>query len=328
MRRVHGSRRSLRAASAWIVGLLSWERPLARELLVGAVFSIGVGGVFFAIQLGFDARNAERAEVLANVTYIRETIRDGGRMDFRNMNLRGANLSGLDFGCDLKSIGDQLVPVSVEQVYEHSDSCATLSGSDLTDARLDDTDLTGAIIEDAIFAPTSARGTVLVGTQLRGTFDVTFEFADLRGAQFRIGSGNSGVLPWPRSRIDVTGSTLVGAMVSDQDPSGDIYHADISLTHSRVTGIYDYRPDVGSGRAIDDWGDTWDPDRAPVDIGATIAASPSDATSTGMACRQLMAMLRERRCPRGQLLSTSRSESNAATPRTTTATRVRSDRSD
>lgn len=260
VRRVHGSRRGLRAARSQIAGFLSRERPLAQDLLVGAVFSIGVGGVFFAVQLGFDARNAERAEVLANVTYIRETIRDGGRMDFRNMNLRGANLSGLDFGCDLKSIGGQLVPVSVEQVYERSDSCATLSGSDLTDARLDDTDLTGAIIEDAIFAPRSARGTVLVGTQLRGTFDVTFEFADLRGAQLRIDSGNSGVLPWPRSRIDVTGSTLVGAMVSDQDPSGDIYHADISLTHSRVAGIHDYRPDVGSGRAIDDWGDTWDPD--------------------------------------------------------------------
>jgi hypothetical protein len=92
------------------------------ELLVGGIFTVVVGSIFLLAQgrqedaraevaelleneraetaeLLEDAR-AERAAMLADLSYVRETIRDGGPKVFLNLNLRDANLSGLDLGCD------------------------------------------------------------------------------------------------------------------------------------------------------------------------------------------------------------------------------------
>ena len=105
-----------------------WEQ-WRHEVFIGLVFSGVVGLALVWMQVQIDDRRAgvdrviedrreDRAEMLADVAYIRETLRDDGPRNFYNLNLRGANLSGLDFGCALPGVADDsgqlLTPFDIE----------------------------------------------------------------------------------------------------------------------------------------------------------------------------------------------------------------------
>lgn len=193
------------------------------DLLIGAIFTVIIGGVFLVVQVVLeneragraealeearaqqaqnleDAR-AERAEMLADLAYVRETLRDGGSRVFQNLNLRQANLSGLDLGCDphledypdpwraklgfgpRSLIGQDEVTTLLDARIK--EGCADFSGTDFTGTRLDDTDLSGAVLDLVTFAPAPSSGTSMVGTYVSGHIAATLEDADLRAAQLR-----------------------------------------------------------------------------------------------------------------------------------------------
>jgi uncharacterized protein YjbI with pentapeptide repeats len=186
------------------------------QLLVGVLVGLGVGAWLFSWQASveedreekaqaLDAAQAERAEMLADVAYVRETLRDGGPMAFLNLNLRNANLSGLDMGCDMVGVDDENGEFVTEGEFvrrnyadqgdglvrerpgygptDHDNRylCADFSGSDLTGANLDRANLTGARFLDARFAPDDLDGVIMTGANLdRTVVDITARASDLR----------------------------------------------------------------------------------------------------------------------------------------------------
>ncbi|MFJ3404027.1 pentapeptide repeat-containing protein [Promicromonospora sp. NPDC090134] len=178
------------------------ERPDRRWLIdvtIGVVSSLVVGVLLAGYQAWIDderesrtqaveAERAERDQVLANVTFIRETIRDApeGVKPFRGMNLRGADLSGMDLGCPVHF--DAAGGWSRDRV----ETCADFTGADLTGAKLDGANLTGALLVDGslegvsavnLFAPSAEIGGKLEGSR--------FDGAVLFGSVFRSASGTS-----------------------------------------------------------------------------------------------------------------------------------------
>lgn len=151
-----------------------------------------LGGILAAVQLGIDGQRSERQEILANVQFIRETVRDDpdGVKNFRGMNLRNADLSGLDLGCDVKighGLEDRFGRLSVVNPVDES-RCADLTGADLTGARLDGTDLTGAWMEDVTFSQVQGVDVKAAGIHLtvREMQDVELSVFDLRGAHIDV----------------------------------------------------------------------------------------------------------------------------------------------
>lgn len=143
-------------------------------------------------------------EVLANVQFIRETVRDSpdGLKNFRGMNLRGANLSGIDVGCDLtvEELDDEMrALIAAEPQYAsfgavvpelirpaEPSSCADFTGSDMTGANLYNANLTGAILNDVALTDSdlvnlAAPGARFLRTELGGA---QFGGSDLRGSVF------------------------------------------------------------------------------------------------------------------------------------------------
>jgi hypothetical protein len=211
------------------------------ELAMGLLFAVGAGFALAHWQnsldddrqeaaLEADQRTAERAEVLGNVAYIRNALANGGSRDFRHMNLRGANLSGFDLGCDVEvQHGQQAEPGNeadlgetprVNIVAVDVATCADLSGADLTGAVLQGTDLTGARLDAVQFAPTSTAGARLAGAWVHGQFDVEFRNADLRGAQFLYKHERGSAAPRITVRDSRMDALSVGA--SNHTPS-DMY---------------------------------------------------------------------------------------------------------
>ena len=189
---------------------------LGLQLIVGVLVGLGVGAWLLAWQTtieerreeqaqALDAVQAERAEMLADVAYIRETLRDGGPKAFLNLNLRNANLAGLDLGCDLMGVDEETGRfVSEGEIvrrnyadqgdglfhersgygpadYDTRYLCADFSGSDLTGANLDRADLTGARLAETRFAPDELDGVVMPGANLdHAVVDITVRGSDLR----------------------------------------------------------------------------------------------------------------------------------------------------
>ncbi|MEV0949671.1 pentapeptide repeat-containing protein [Promicromonospora sp. NPDC050249] len=161
------------------------------DIFVELLIAIGIGGLvtlgFTTYQNSIEANRSERAEMLADVAYIRETLRDGGPKLFHNMNLRDANLSGLDLGCDIAFLHNGVPtpggPSANDDVDTAGDEhCADFYGSDFTGADLSGADFTGAQMNRVNFAPGHTEDIILTAAELSGAIDVLIARADLRGA--------------------------------------------------------------------------------------------------------------------------------------------------
>ncbi|MBL0885233.1 pentapeptide repeat-containing protein [Myceligenerans sp. I2] len=146
------------------------------------------------------------------------------------MNLRGANLSGFDLGCDVEvehnspsGSGQEADGGDASQVglvVADAATCSDLSGADLTGAVLNGTDLTGSRLDGVRFAPSSAAGVRLVGAWVSGRFDVEFGNADLRAAQFVYDDEPGGTA----TRISVHDSRMDALRVGvSGSVEGDVY---------------------------------------------------------------------------------------------------------
>ncbi|WP_084468298.1 pentapeptide repeat-containing protein [Promicromonospora sukumoe] len=224
------------------------DRRWLIDVTIGVVSSLVVGLLLAGYQAWIDdererltqaveADRAEREQVLANVQFIRETIRDApeGVKPFRGMNLRGADLSGMDLGCPVS------FDASVGWSRDRVETCADFTGADLTGARLDGANLTGALLvggklEDVsatnLFAPAAAIGGSLDGS--------TFDGAVLFASVFRSPTGVS-------SFVD---TNLDGVQVEPGQEAG----ATFALTEVSMTGLRTVSSGEASGEAsADGW---------------------------------------------------------------------------
>ncbi|MBA8806354.1 pentapeptide repeat-containing protein [Promicromonospora sukumoe] len=161
-----------------------------RDMVVAVVSGLTVGLVLMVGQWWIDDARSDRAESLANVQYIRETVRDtpGGPKNFRGMNLRGADLSGVDMGCEVqinRRVTDQITQ-DPHGSLEGADpqTCADFTGADLSGAVLDHADISGAVLHDIDGDGLSAYKLQAVGASIVG---------DLNGANF-VASNFAGAL--------------------------------------------------------------------------------------------------------------------------------------
>lgn len=203
----------------------TWPIDIA---LIGAL-SLSLTGV----QLWVDQRNAERQEVRDNVAFIRQMVSDhpGGPKTFQGLNLRGANLSGLDLGCD----GDFLVtPASVNRFEPENESrCADFTGSDLTGAVITDTDLTGALLLDVVLDDSLLERVVVVGAWIepRSAESVTILQSDLRGVY--LARSNSS-LKYPRQEPSKSGHLSLAAV---DISGGAVIGQSLTLVEVTATGV-------------------------------------------------------------------------------------------
>ncbi len=161
--------------------------------------------------------------MLANVQFIRETIRDApdGVKPFRGMNLRGADLSGMDLGC----------PVHYDSsggwMRDKVEACADFTGADLTGARLDGANLTGALLVDGSLEDVSAVNLFAPSAEIGGALDGSvFDGAVLFGSVFRSPLGVS-------SFVD---TSLDGVEV-DVEPGQDASPT-FAMTRVSMTGLH------------------------------------------------------------------------------------------
>lgn len=209
-------------------------------------YAFVIGAVLLAFQFHLDGQRADRQEVLANLQFVRETARDNpdGVKNFQGLNLRGADLSGLDLGCTMEptSLGLNLSDRVGEAVIrprgpalqrENERTCADFSGADLTGVTLNRTDLTGAhfvgakLVDVEGYAVT-APGLIVVASEVR---DVRFTYSDLRGGTF--------------SSSAVTGIPAVHTAVDSDGPA-------VTISRSYVSGLHVKGYDTKIDRGI--WG--------------------------------------------------------------------------
>jgi uncharacterized protein YjbI with pentapeptide repeats len=283
------SRRARRCEIAATLGI---------EVLIGVVLSGILAWVLADWQNDLEDRRqeavmkadqlaAEQAEVLSNVTYIRDVLAEDKPRDFRYLNLRGANLAGMDLGCDVlvttlaeaattasaKEGGAPLAILvgtttattllteiaeidrkpSVFVVPRDKESCTDLTGADLTGATLDGTDLTGARLERTQFAPASSNGVRLAGARLSGNIDAHFLRSDMRGTWFIHETDES----WTNSRISATDTMLDAAVIKAPRYEGDGLYKPFTVTRSEAMST-EWAPGTVAcgGQAVTD-GDFW-----------------------------------------------------------------------
>jgi hypothetical protein len=205
------------------------------DVAIGVVSSLAVGLLLAGYQATIDderelqtqaieAERAERDQVLANVTFIRETLRDAPEAvkPFRGMNLRGADLSGMDLGC----------PVHYDAAggwtRDRVETCADFTGADLTGARLDGANLTGALLVDGSLEQVSAINLFAPAASIGGRLDgSSFEGAVLFGAVFRSPSGTS-------TFVD---TSLDGVRVETDQEAGQEAGSTFTLNRVSMTGL-------------------------------------------------------------------------------------------
>jgi hypothetical protein len=202
------------------------------DVAIGVVSSLAVGFLLAGYQSWIDdereqqtqaieADRAERDQVLANVQFIRETIRDApeGVKPFRGMNLRDADLSGMDLGCPVR------YDTSGGWTRTSLETCADFTGADLTGARLDGANLTGALLVDGSLERASAVNLFAPAAAIGGNLDGShFDGAVLFGSVFRSPSGTS----------SFADTSLDGVQVeTDADTSSTF-----ALTRVSMTGLH------------------------------------------------------------------------------------------
>jgi uncharacterized protein YjbI with pentapeptide repeats len=268
---------------------------------IGVVSSLAVGLLLAGYQASIDdkreqqtqaveAERAQRDQVLSNVTFIRETIRDApeGVKPFRGMNLRGADLSGMDLGC----------PVHYEPsggwARDRVETCADFTGADLTGARLDGANLTGALLVDGVledvsavnlFAPAASIGGDLDGSRFDGavlfgsvfrspTGAASFQDTSLDGVQVETGPDASST--FALSRVSMTG-LRVGSSAEESAAGSVTVDCQAGIAQARRGGevqqvaSYGDLPDGGRVQC-GDYGDSCDFDRFP-QVGAQLVAA-------------------------------------------------------
>ena len=219
------------------------DRRWLIDVTIGVVSSLVVGLLLAGYQAWIDderesqtqaveADRAERDQVLANVQFIRETIRDApeGVKPFRGMNLRGADLSGMDLGCPVHFDAE-----AGDWSRDRVETCADFTGADLTGARLDGANLTGALLVDGSLEGVSATNLFAPAAVIGGNLDgSTFDGAVLFASMFRSPKGVS-------SFVD---TNLDGVQVEPGREAG----ATFALNEVSMTGLRT----VPSGEASDD----------------------------------------------------------------------------
>ncbi|MDR7255135.1 hypothetical protein J2X46_004137 [Nocardioides sp. BE266] len=142
-------------------------------LLWEAVLAILVAAVVFAATVRLESTMADRqqtqadrmaasAEILENVRFVRDVTSSGSRRTFAGMQLAGADLSGLDLGCDVGESKTQ-VEARLARLKDKARNCADFAAADLRDARFLGTTLAGADLSRA-----KLRGARFIRTDLRG----------------------------------------------------------------------------------------------------------------------------------------------------------------
>lgn len=207
------------------------DRRWIVDVTIGVVSSLAVGLLLAGYQATIDdkreqqtqvveADRSERDQVLANVTFIRETIRDApeGPKPFRGMNLRDADLSGLDLGCPVHYVPDG------GWARDHAENCADFTGADLTGARLDGANLTGALLVDGSLERVSAVNLFAPAASIGGNLDGSrFDGAVLFGSVFRS----------PEGAASFVDTSLDGVQVKSDQGSGST----LALTRVSMTGL-------------------------------------------------------------------------------------------
>lgn len=163
---------------------------MVRDVLVGATALL----VAFVLAAWWDGRLAVRSEALENTRFVRQVAVDGSPLKpFGGLVLRGAELSGLELGCE---------DVEAARAAGFADErleagCADFRGADLRGAVLVRTGLDHALLYDV-----DMRDADLTLTHLRGA-EIG---ADFRGAQ---------MFKTDLSEASLVGSDLTGVAWTD-----------------------------------------------------------------------------------------------------------------
>ena len=154
----------------------------------------------FAATVWVEHRAAQRQEILENLRFVRDNAGGGGAVPFGGLNLRGADLAGLDLGCKHT---DQPAPGSAVQ------RCVDLTDADMRAARARDT-----ILTDADLRSTDLRKADLMSARL---VDADLRRADVRGADLtdaelqRAHLDGADLRDANLTRADLSGAFLRGA---------------------------------------------------------------------------------------------------------------------
>lgn len=147
------------------------------------------------------------------------------------MNLRGADLSELDLGCDIKLRGFEFPedPVFTERLSEAS--CADFTGADLTGAQIDGTDLTGAYLINVTLRDIDAIRVSAAGARIepRDMSNVKLSASDLRGAQIIAGEGAYWNSPRAFS-LSLVAAEMTAMQISGRGPSKQAQLLDVTST--------------------------------------------------------------------------------------------------
>lgn len=165
-----------------------WGTEVLRDLSIALLA--------FLLVLMLENRLAFNQETLENLRFVRERSEPGVTKPFRNMQLQGANLSGLQLGCDLDDkacrltnlidadlrdanmvgIDLRLADMGVADLRGADLRFAQLEGADLVLVDLDGADLRNAQLDGASLLEAELGDAQLSGADLRG---VTFTGANL-----------------------------------------------------------------------------------------------------------------------------------------------------
>lgn len=167
-------------------GLLGWLQRQRDDLIRDAVLGLVILAVGASFAAYYDRQLDQRAESSENTRFVRQAVIDGATTKpFRELNLRGASLAGLDFGCTRPDAA-RAAAFTDDRTEA---GCANFSFADLSSANLNRAELcyallTGADLRDANLSLADLGGAELGGAQLRGAdlFKTDLREADLRGA--------------------------------------------------------------------------------------------------------------------------------------------------
>lgn len=185
-----------------------------RSVRAEAVIAAGLAAAVFGATWWLEQRIDERAELRENVRFVRQSVMDDtAEKPFDQLNLAGAELSGLDLGC--------------EQL-DRQTGCARMRFIDLGGAILARTDLAGADLTGADFQDAYMELANLVETDLAGA---DLARAALLGARLTRADLERSYLAGAGLAL----ASLAGADLTDADLTGaDLELAD--LTGADLTG--------------------------------------------------------------------------------------------
>jgi uncharacterized protein YjbI with pentapeptide repeats len=208
------------------------------DLIRDGLLGVGLAVVAFLLAMGWDARAADRQEMLENTRFVRERSGDGEK-PFQGLYLRNASLSGLELsnarfqGADLR--GTSMTFTMLENaVLQNADlSGANAFGGDFSNATLMFTDFSGTDLRHAQLPETIMDGTNFA--------DADLERANLSGAEAVVEMettsdplyGDMGLDPADIPRPIFTGANLAGANLSDAKLS----NADFSGANFRSANL-------------------------------------------------------------------------------------------